>query len=132
MASIRTFPKIRKFEDIPQKLQELYFEDPISRSSPTAGLICSDLRNLVGLPLARLRVTVQNFQFPVDELEVCYLTIDWLRANCCKQTISYFSDETIDRMLYVPAQGILTSARKNAIRRLFLAFRSRAEKDQRR
>jgi hypothetical protein len=132
MASIRTFPKIRKFEDIPYQLQELYFEDPISRSSPTAGIVCSDLRDLVGLPLARLRVTVQNFQFPTDEIHVCHLAIDWLRANCCKETISAYSENTIDRMSYVPSQGILTSARKNAIRRLFLAFRSRAEKDQRR
>jgi hypothetical protein len=132
MASIRTFPKIRKFEDIPGNIKDIYFEDPISRSSPTAGIVCSDLRDLVGLPLARLRVTVQNFQFPSDELEVCHLTIDWLRANCCKQTISAYSDSDIDRMSYVPAQGILTSARKNAIRRLFFAFRSRAEKDQRR
>jgi hypothetical protein len=49
MAAIRRFPKIRKFEDIPQNLQELYFEDPISRSSPTADIVYPDLRDLVFL-----------------------------------------------------------------------------------
>ena len=72
--AIRRIRPFRTFEDLPGELQQFYFGDsPLRVQIP--GRVVRNLRTLVGLSLARLRVNMTSMAYPVDELLVC---VSWL------------------------------------------------------
>jgi hypothetical protein len=119
--AVRRIHPFRTFEDLPAELQQFYYGESALRIL-IPGRVVRSLRTLVGLPLARLRVNMTNMAYPVDELSVCQLTLDWLQANGSRAYLSTQTRAAIDDLLAFPARGALASARKNSIRRIVMIY----------
>ncbi len=81
-----------------------------------------NLRTLVGLSLARLRVNMTSMTYPIDELSVCQLALDWLQANGSRAYLSTLTQAELDDLLAFPTPGALASARKASIRRIMMIY----------
>jgi hypothetical protein len=120
MAVCRIRP-FRPFEDLPADLQQFYYGESALRTL-IPGRVVRSLWTLVGLPLARLRVNMTNATYPVDELNVCLLALDWIQANGSRAHLSTQTRGEMDDLLAFPARGALASARKNSIRRIIMIY----------
>jgi hypothetical protein len=119
--AVRRIRPFRTFEDLPGELQQFYYGDSALRVQ-IPGRVVRNLRTLVGLPLARLRVNMTNMAYPIDEFSVCQLTLDWLQANGSRAYLSTLTQAELDDLLAFPARGALASARKTSIRRIVMIY----------
>jgi hypothetical protein len=119
--AVRRIRPFRTFEDLPAELQQFYYGESALRVQ-IPGRVVRNLRTLVALPLARLRVNMTNMAYPVDELSVCQLTLDWLQANGSRAYLSTQTRAELDDLLAFPARGALASARKTSIRRIIMIY----------
>ncbi len=119
--AVRRIRPFRTFEDLPGELQQFYYGDSALRVQ-IPGRVVRNLRTLVGLPLARLRVNMTNMAYPIDEFSVCQLTLDWIQANGSRAYLSTLTQTELDDLLAFPARGALASARKTSIRRIIMIY----------
>jgi hypothetical protein len=119
--AIRRIQPFRTFEDLPAELQQFYHGDsPLRVQIP--GRVVRNLRTLVGLSLARLRVNMTSMAYPIDELSVCQLALDWLQANGSRAYLSTLTQADLDDLIAFPTRGALASARKASIRRIMMIY----------
>ena len=119
--AIRRIRPYRTFEDLPGELQQFYHGDsPLRTQIP--GRVVRNLRTLVGLSLSRLRVNMTSMAYPVDELSVCQLALDWLQANGSRAYLSTLTQADLDHLTGFPTRGALASARKASLRRIMMIY----------
>ncbi len=88
------FPHIETFDDLPSLYLLYYNEPPLPYATPTPGIVVSDLRVLVGLPIHNLPLSITNMAFPLDEIMLVSLVMDWMRANCNFSTLVSLTQST--------------------------------------
>jgi hypothetical protein len=86
------------------------------------GRVVRNLRTLVGLSLSRLRVNMTSMAYPIDELSVCQLALDWLQANGSRAYLSTLIQADLDHLTGFPTRGALASARKASLRRIMMIY----------
>jgi hypothetical protein len=120
------FSRVDTFADLPPMYVPYYYEPPLPHSTPTHGIVVSDLRSLVGLPISRIPLSIVNCNFPHDEIALLCFVLDWLRANCNFATLCTFSETKVNQMIELPPAHLNLTCRRQALRRVFLAFRGQA------
>jgi hypothetical protein len=120
------FPHEETFSDLPPMYLLCYYEPPLPYATPTPSIAVPDLRVLVGLPIHNLPLSINKISFPLDEIMLVSLTLDWIRSNCNFATLITFTETKIERMTYMPPTHISLMCRRQALRRVFLAFRIQA------
>ncbi len=120
------FPRIETFNDLPPLYLLYYHEPPLPCATPTPGIVVPDLRVLVGLLIHNLPLSITNMAFPLDEIILVSLVMDWLRANCNFSTLVSLTQAMFDHMIYMPPTLISLMSRRQALRRVFVALRTQA------
>ena len=120
------FPVVETFEDLPALYLVYYNEPPLPYATPTAGIVVQDLRTLVGLPIHNLPLSIVNTSFPLDEIMLASTVMDWMRANLNFATLVTFSQSKFDSMIFMPPAHMALTARRQALRRIFIILRNQA------
>jgi hypothetical protein len=120
------FPVVETFEDLPALYHVYYNEPPLPYATPTAGIVVQDLRTLVGLPIHNLPLSIVNTSFPLDEIMLASTVMDWMRANLNFATLVTFSQSKFDSMIFMPPAHMALTARRQALRRIFIILRNQA------
>jgi hypothetical protein len=120
------FPVVETFEDLPALYLVYYNEPPLPYATPTAGIVVQDLRTLVGLPIHNLPLSIVNTSFPLDEIMLASTVMDWMRANLNFATLVTFSQSKVDSMIFMPPAHMALTARRQALRRIFIILRNQA------
>ena len=63
-----------------------------------------------------------SMAYPVDELSVCQLALDWLQANGSRAYLSTLTQADLDHLTGFPTRGALASARKASLRRIMMIY----------
>ena len=119
-------PVVETFEDLPALYLVYYNEPPLPYATPTAGIVVQDLRTLVGLPIHNLPLSIVNTSFPLDEIMLASTVMDWMRANLNFATLVTFSQSKVDSMIFMPPAHMALTARRQALRRIFIILRNQA------
>jgi hypothetical protein len=120
------FPVVETFEDLPALYHVYYNEPPLPYATPTAGIVVQDLRTLVGLPIHNLPLSIVNTSFPLDEIMLASIVMDWMRSNLNFATLVTFSQSKFDSMIFMPPAHMALTARRQALRRIFIILRNQA------
>jgi len=120
------FPVVETFEDLPALYHVYYNEPPLPYATPTAGIVVQDLRTLVGLPIHNLPLSIVNTSFPLDEIMLASTVMDWMRSNLNFATLVTFSQSKFDSMIFMPPAHMALTARRQALRRIFIILRNQA------
>ena len=120
------FPVVETFEDLPALYLVYYNEPPLPYATPTAGIVVQDLRTLVGLPIHNLALSIVNTSFPLDEIMLASTVMDWMRSNLNFATLVTFSQSKFDSMIFMPPAHMALTARRQALRRIFIILRNQA------
>jgi hypothetical protein len=117
---------IETFEDLPALYHLYYYEPPIPYATPTPGIVVQDLRTIVGLPIHNLPLSIVNTFFPMDEIVLASTVLDWMRANANFATLVTFSQSKFNSMIFMPPTHMALTARRQALRRVFLILCNQA------
>jgi hypothetical protein len=67
-----------------------------------------------------------NTSFPLDEIMLASTVMDWMRANLNFATLVTFSQSKVDSMIFMPPAHMALTARRQALRRIFIILRNQA------